>query len=261
MNKQEFDDALKAWLAEDLESVSTALEDRLLRAMFYGDIDSGKTTLIGQIVKALGCRAVLFNTDSSWTVLQKDPEAAALIHRRRFTGFKQLKVFARAHAEGIEPFCNYGALLWDTASTGVYNTLRKAVATTPTYKDQKHPDVEGWTHYGLIKAHVRDLVEDLNKSNLHIIYTAHYREPSENDAKKVVKEYGIRPNIPEATFQLFAQEVQLLGWLHKENQGQKRQIQFEGTLRTVAKSQIPGIDEKIYPVSEVPEMIQKWVNK
>ena len=260
MKEEEFQEALKAWLAVEIEQVSVALEDKLLRAMLYGDFGSGKTTLAGQIIKALDCKFMIFNTDSSWVVLQKDPEVAKLIDRRALTGFKQLKVFARAHSEGIEPFCNYGVILIDTLSTGVYNLLRDYVSLKK-YTDQRDPDVESWTHYNLVRAKTRELIQQLNQSGLHVIYTAHHTEPSEAEKKdRIIKSYGIRPGIPEKTFNVIAQEVQMMGWLHKDEGQRDRLIQLAGTLRVVAKCQIPGIDEKTYKVTQIPELIKKWVN-
>lgn len=259
MDKVAFEKALQDYLQQERQAVSVADTKTLLRAMYYGDFDSGKTDLVAKTVKALGGRAMLYYTDSGWTTLQKYPEIAENIDILSFESFTQIRTFAVAHMQGLEPFCNYNTLIWDTASTGCYNTLRKLVANIKVPSEQKHPDYEGWTHYGLLKGGIRDLVEDLTKSNLNIIYTAHYAEPSKTEKEeRVEKSYAIRPNIPEATFKLFAQECNLMGWLWKEKDGDARQITFEGTMRRVAKSQLPGIDERTYKVDQIPELIKKW---
>jgi phage nucleotide-binding protein len=262
MDSKEFNEELKKWLSTDTERVSTAVDNRLLRGILYGDFDAGKTTLMGQIVKEHGGRAMLFNTDSNWVVLQKDPDAAVLIDRKPFQSLTQLRMFAKAHDEGVEGFADYDWLLWDTASTGIYRILRKLVKGLK-FADQRHPELESWSHYNMVRAKAMETIEELNQSNLNIIYTCHDQEPSSAekgtaDGGRIVKKFAARPNMPEATFKQFAQEVSLVGWLFKEDEGAERQITFEGTTKRVAKSQIPGIEEKTYPVTEIPKLVRKW---
>lgn len=209
---------------------------------------------------ALGGDICLVSTDSAWTVLLNNSDTAANVIKFDFDGLAQIRAIAQANIEGIEPFCNYKSLLWDTASTGCNNVLRKLVAGKPL--DSKHqidPTVEGWPHYRMLECAVRDTVEVLNKSNLHIIYTAHLRDPNDNDKAK--KRFAIRPAMPEGSYKAIAQEVNFIGWLYQEKAGDKaRKIQLEGTLQETAKSQIPTIPQGTYLTSQIPELVQKWVN-
>lgn len=258
MDPKEFEAELRKWLADGTQQASNVSERKLLRAMFYGDFDSGKTTLAGQIVKACGGRAMLFYTDSNYSVLQKDPEAAKLIDIKPFENFTQLKVFAHGHKAGIEEFAEYDWLIIDTVSTAVYRILRTLVKNIP-FEDQRHRELESWSHYNLLRAKSLELIEELNQSNLNIMYLCHDQDPSKGETEKsVLKKFAARPNMPEATFKLFAGEVSLVGWQSKADDNQKRTVSFEGTLRRMAKSQLPGIEEKQYPVDEIPALIQKW---
>lgn len=228
-------------------------ERRLLRALLYGDPGAGKTTLAGQLVENKAC---LITADSGWVVLQKEPELAAKIHRYDFTGLRQIEAIAQAHGEGIEPWCTYDTLIWDTVSQSVNIVLRNLVSQRQYPKEQHDPEVEGRPHYRIVERALLDTVTILNKSKLNIIYTAHIRDPSQQDIDK--KRFAIRPSMPEASYMVIAREVQLLGWVHKEVKGGVRQIQLEGTLKETAKCQIPTIPEATYPLSEIPELITAW---
>lgn len=233
--------------------------EKKFRGMLYSDPGGGKTTLAGKIAMALGGDICLLSTDSAWTVLLNDPETAENVTKIDYDGLSQVRAIAQANIEGIEPYCSYKTLLWDTTSTGCNITLRKLVASKKL--DDKHqidPTVEGWPHYRMLECAVRDTVQILNKSNLHVIYTAHLRDPNDNDRAK--KRFAIRPAMPEGSYKAIAQEVQLIGWLYQEKAGtKKRKIQLEGTLQETAKSQIPTIPQGTYDVDEIPELVKKWV--
>src|SRR6185503_14918733 len=130
------------------------------------------------------------------------------------------------------------------------------------FSDQRHPELESWSHYNLMRAKALEMIEELNQSNLNIIFLAHDQDPSTQEKEKdVVKKFAARPNMPEKTFNIFAGEVSLVGWLSKEGDRAQRKISFEGTLRRMAKSQIPGIDEKTYLTDEIPNLVKKWQEK
>jgi phage nucleotide-binding protein len=262
MEQQEFENELRKWLADGTQQVSSVTTKRRLRALFYGDFDSGKTTLAGQIIKAMSRKAIFFYTDSNFVVLQKDPEVAKLIDIKPFENYTQLRVFAHAHTNNVEGFSDYDTLVLDTASTAVYRILRTLVKNIK-FEDQRHRELESWSHYNLVRAKSLELIEELNKSDLNIIYLCHDQDPTKSEQgqtneTRVLKKFAARPNMPEKTFNVFAGEVSLVGWLFKEDERAKRKVTFEGTLRRMAKSQIPGIEEKTYEVEEIPELIRKW---
>lgn len=260
MDQKEFEAELRKWLESGTQTIANASEKKLLRAMFYGDFGTGKTSLAGQIVKACSGRAMLFYTDSNWTVLQKDPEAAKLIDVKPFENYTQLRVFAHGATTGVEGFDEYDWLILDTASTAVYEILRVLVKNVK-FEDQRHEELESWSHYNLVRAKTLEMIRELNRSNLNIIYLCHDQDPSKQEKEKdVVKHFAARPNMPEKTYNIYAGEVSLIGWLAKEEErGQvARTVNFQGTLRRAAKSQIPGIEETKYQADEIPELVKKW---
>ena len=233
-------------------------EERLVRAMLYGDFGSGKTTLAGKIAHVIGGKVCLITTDSAWTVLHKEPELSKNIIRYPFEGFSQVRLMIEAHRVGEPPFGEVKTFIWDTATTAVDRVLRNLVYGKPFPKEQRDPSLEGYPHYRMVANLLKEVVDDFSNSDLNVIYTGHIRFPS--DADKDKNKYAIRPNAPEAAYNVIGQEVQLIGWLFRERDEQ-RKIRFNGTVQETAKSQISTIPEKTYLVDQIPELIHKWINK
>lgn len=239
---------------------SIADDTRLFRGCLYGDFGMGKTTLAGNIAKVIGGPVCLIHTDSAWTVLQRDEEFASRITRYPFDSLPQIRMIVQAHMEGIEPFASYKTIIWDTFTTSIDRVLRDLVAKKPE-TGGKHPDptLEAYIHYRLAANSLKDTVDLLKQSDLNVIYTGHVRTPTDADQNK--SKFAIRPNSPEASYNVVGQEVNLIGWLTKEKVGGKfqRKIQTSGTTTETAKSQIPTIPEAILDQSQIPELVEKWI--
>lgn len=259
------DDALRAELDRLGEPMDALSEPRLFRGMIYGDPGAGKTDLavkLAHIITEPEDRIVLVTSDSAWVTVLKYPEIAARTTKLDFQGFSQLRTLAEAREEGESAgkWGLTGTVIWDTVSRSTDRILRNLV-DDPTNRrrfvnDVRHPELEGYPHYRLVERGLGKTVKALNQSKLNIIYTAHIREPSEQDRAK--RKTAIRPNMPEASFKVVAEEVALIGWLAKEETGAKRLIQLEGTKQVTAKSQISTIPEATYEVNQLPEMLAKW---
>lgn len=253
-------DPKKQALLDSLGTPMSLLEEpRLLRAMFYGDPDSGKTDLVAKIAYELGGKALLISSDDAWTTILKYPDIAVGIHKYDFDSFGQVRLMVEAHNEGIPPYSECNTFIWDTVSDSVDQMLRFLVDERKYPKEQHDPEVEGWPHYRLAERALLDTVKVLHESDLNIIYTAHQRFPNEQDAKK--QQFAVRPTMPEACFRIISRKVQLIGWQFKESAGEPRQVTFEGTKRLIAKSQISGIEEITYLTDQIPVLIKKWVNQ
>lgn len=244
------------------QPMALANEKRLFRALFYGDPGTGKTSLVFKCIEQLGGSTALLTTDSAWTVLFNDEFDGIRdsIDRYPFAGFSQIKTMLEAREEGIEPYASYNNMVLDTVSTSVDSVMRYLVDTVKDQKvkaQQPHDLVEGWPHYRITERALRDTVNLLNKTDMNIIYTAHIREPNENDRAK--KRFAIRPNMPQASYNVVSQEVSLIGWLHVEKG--KYLIQTQPTLTETAKSQIPTIPQAILETDQIPALVQKWTNR
>jgi hypothetical protein len=247
------DPALQERLDKMGSAVDIADESKLFRGCFYGDFGMGKTTLAGQLIGV--DRAAWITSDSAWTALYKLPGVKDQVRRWPFEGFSQLRAIAEGHAEGIEPYAGFKWLVWDTVSTSVDVLLGNLAEAHPFEKEQLHPSLEGRPHYRMAANALKKTIQALNQSGLNIVYIAHDRTPSDADKEK--RKYAIRPNMPEASYKVMGQEVNLIGWLHKDDSG-KRLIQLNSTKFITAKCQIPGIEEKIYPTQELAPLVRKW---
>lgn len=250
-------------LNKEGEPATMAEQPMLFRGFLYGDFGAGKSDLAAQICKALGGMTGLIYADSGWTTYLKYPDIAAQTYKYPFGGFSQIKAILRARAEGIEPYSSFRNLIWDTCSVSCDIVLRNLVVKYKGSfpKEQAHlgkakDDLEVWPHYRLLERLLIGLVTEINKTDLNVIYTAHFRFPNENDQKKQL--LAIRPAMPEAAYKILARESNMIGYIYKEKSGGQRYIQLSGTVTETAKCQIPGIEEQTYPVEDIPKLLTEW---
>jgi hypothetical protein len=231
---------------------------RYLRALFYGDFSSGKTDLAVKTLYEIGCRRILAVTsDSAWVTWLKYPEIAECIERVDFLGYSQVQAMMVARKLGKEPYSLYDGLLFDTFSTAHTNVLG-TIVDQKTFDDQKHPEAPGWTTYNIGTTGAKKTIAALRNSGLHIVYTAHLREPSEKEIQS--NKLWSRANIPEQTYRALAQEVNLIGMLVKSKVGTDREIQVDMTNRVAAKNLISTLTQPKYHVNEIPSLIKEWVH-
>lgn len=236
-------------LLSTINPIPTGERRKLLRACLYGDAGAGKTTLGLRCVEKKG---LIISNDSAWVVVDMYPELVPLWDRMPFESFSQVSALADAHRRGVDKVAQYDTVLWDPVSVSVKRVIRNIAKANKV-------QVQGWPEYNMAENLLSDTVDDLNNTDLNIIYTAHIKFPNENDLKK--KQTWIRPNFPEACWNVISREVQLVGYMYKEKKGSQRLIQFEGTLSETAKTQIAGIEEKTYRADDIPELIRKWKNQ
>lgn len=239
-------------------SPDSMLQNRRLRALFYGDFSSGKTDLALRILDSIGFRRCgFFTSDSAWTTAHKYPDIVAKLDRFNFEGTSQIELFIKARAEGIEPYASWDAVLWDTISTSSDVVLDNLTDAHP-FNDQIHPESPGWTHYNITTRRIKSAIDTLKATDLHVIYTAHVRYPSAQEKKD--SKLLIRPNLPEQSYRAVAQEVQLIGHLFKNRQGGRRMVQVEATNTVTAKTVLSTVPEGTYKSDDLPRLIAEWTN-
>lgn len=240
-------------------------EEKLLRALFYGDFGTGKSTLALHLAKLFGGQAIWFTTDSAWRVIDKYPEIKPMVRRIPYQSFSQVAAVALAADEKMPGYEDVNTIIWDSVSRGVDRTLRLLADGKKVDKGQLVPRtgkkageiyIEEWPHYRTAERALGETVTILNNSSLNVIYTAHTRFPSDKDKEQ--QKFAIRPNLPEACYKAIGEEVSLIGWLHRDAVGSKRMCQTQGTKNVTAKSQIATVDETILETSKIPSLIQQW---
>lgn len=206
----------------------------------------GKTSLACRLVEN---RGLTLTADSNWVVIDRYPDISPKWERRPYGGFSQIEAIVEAHEEGIKPWCDFDTILWDPCSQAVNIEQRRAAKVFGR-------EVEEWPDYRITANRLSDIIQLLNKSSFNVILTAHLRFPNDKDAEKGL--YAVRPNMPEACYNIVAREVQLIGYMFRDDVGEKRKIQFQPTKRVTAKSQIPTIPEGVYNAEDVPALVRKW---
>lgn len=246
--------------ADVLEQFSTpgpiSDETKLIRALFYGDFGMGKSTLCLKMAELFGGEIIWITSDSAWRVIDKMPEIKPMVRRIPYQSFSQVAAVALAADEKMPGYEKVRTIIWDSVSRGVDRTLRLLVDGKKYPKVQDDPDVEAWPHYRRAERALGETVQILNNSTLNVLYTAHTRFPSDKDKEQ--QKFAIRPNLPEASYKVVAEEVSLIGWLHRDAVGSKRMCQTQGTKTVTAKSQIATVDETILETSKIPALIQQW---
>lgn len=235
-----------AALEQTAQPLGVTEHKRLFRAFLYSDTGVGKTSLACHCVEN---RGIAVTSDSNWVVIEQYPEIAAKWDRVPFEGFSQIRAIVQAHEEGIGRWAEYDTLLWDPTSASVNAALRFSAT-------KNNRDVETWDDYRVTANYLGDIVREISQSTLNAIYTAHLRFPNENDAKRQM--YAVRPDMPQASYNEIARDVQLIGYLFRDKVGGTRKLQVEPTVKVTAKTQIPTIPEGIYDASEIPSLVTKW---
>ena len=247
-------------LSSEVSPVSMDDADFRFRGVLYGDFGQGKTDLGCKIANVLGERFLLIYSDSAWTTVLKYPDIAAKMDKLPFGGLSQISTILDAREKGIAPFSEYDVILWDTVSTSADTVLRNLVkvkGNSPKMEVNRR-GLEEYDHYRWLEISFKDLIPRLRDSDLHIVYTAHKRDPKQQDVKE--GKLAIRPSFPEATFQVVARESNMVGHVYATDKLEYR-IQLNGTDQVRAKCQIPGIDQKIHLADNIPVLLKKWINK
>jgi hypothetical protein len=252
------EDKAKA-LAEITTPVQMSDLDFKARPFLYGDPGAGKTDLAIKMANLLGERVCLAYTDSNWTTILKYPDAVKKTTKFPVGGLSTITTFLDCRDAGIEPYAGVDVLIWDTTSTTVQLGLRNLVGARKFPKDQYAPDLEGRPHFRLIELGMIELLNRITKSDLHVIYTAHLRYPTEQDIKS--GKISLRPAMPEATYKALAQHCNMVGYMYSTDTTGAYKIQLRGTEQITAKCQIPNIEQKTYDTNQIVPLLDEWINK
>lgn len=239
------------------------------KGFLFGEYGVGKTKVACECAETAGLDVY---TDRGYQTLFNHPELKDKIKAVPYQGLNHLTAIGQAVAEGIAPYDQYDLIVIDTISqvqeeyldflndNFTYNgALReKAIPRVNSMEAKRlglsEQEVLGLPDYHLTRNKMRHPIKSLIKAPVNVMFIAHLREPSflEQQKGKLVR----RPTVTEAVFKLIAREASFMGLMERE--GNKRTIQFKTDKRTVSKSQIAELDDKIINADDLPEILMKW---
>lgn len=242
---------------------------KLVRACLYGPLGSAKSSTVAKVCRVLGGRSLWLTADSAWQIITSKEFADLEIDQIPF------KPYGKGTIKGTQlPDSTWGIVqdIIEKWGDGAYyrnfvldpfSTMSDIGRLFWTRKvqlnEQRNELLSGYGHYNIVKDTFQLLVPHLRNSNLNIFYICHDAIPSEEQVKKT-RRSAATPNLPYQTYNLVGQECNLLGYCHKNREGQRYLIQTEGTVNISGKSQIPTVPQSNFDVDKLPGMISEWVN-
>jgi len=258
-------------LQEALDSVppqSLGLRSRYYNGFLYGEYGVGKTVVSAKLVQR---RGLIIATDRGTDALFNHPELVDKVEVVPYNGLSHLTAVAQAIAEEHPRYKEFDLVACDTISqmqeeyldwlndNYTFGDSTRSVATPRrgASRDLVAQEIIGFGDYHLARRNMSTPIKSLIKAPVNVMFLAHLREPSflEQSKGKIVR----RPTLTETVFKLIARECSFLGLM--ERSGTKRTIQFKTDKRTVSKSQIAELDDKIIDADNLPEILQKWREK
>lgn len=257
---------LKALQASPPEKLST--RSRYWKGFLYGEYGVGKTKISAECIKSKG---LIIATDTGAETLYNHPELLDKCDILPYDGLSQLTAVGQAITEKID-YYDYDTVIVDTISqvqeeyldylndnfTYSGNMREKATPRGGAIEARKlglsEQEVLGMADYHLTRNNMRTPIKTLIKAPVNVMFVAHLREPSflEQQKGKLTR----RPTVTEAVFKLIARETTFMGLM--ERNGPKRTIQFLTDKKTVSKSRIKELDDKIIDADKLPEFLFKW---
>ena len=251
-----------------LESVEpTKLHDRIKvwNGFLYGEYGVGKTKLTGDCIKK---RGLVIATDKGYDTYYNHPELLDKVEVVTYSGLTQLTAIAQAIEEGHPMYSEFDLVSCDTISqiqeeyldwlndnfTFAGENARNKATPRRGSNERSEQEIIGFGDYHLARRNMSTPIKSLIKAPVNVMFLAHLREPPflEVAKGKIIR----RPTLTETVFKLIAREATFLGLM--ERKGPKRTIQFKTDTRTVAKSQIAELDDKIIDADELASILHKW---
>lgn len=258
---------MKALEASQPQPLKT--RSKFWKGFLYGEYGVGKTKVTADCIESKG---LIISTDTGAETLFNHPELLDKTDVIEYDGLSQLTAIGLAISEGIPEWSKYDLIAIDTISqvqeeyldflndnySYAGNMREKATprggsvaAKTLGLQDQ---EVLGMADYHLTRNNMRTPIKALIKAPVNVMFIAHLREPNflEQQKGKLVR----RPTVTEAVFKLIARETSFMGLMTRN--GEKREVQFKTDNKTVSKSRIAELDDKVINADNLSEILKKW---
>lgn len=254
-----------------------ALRDKVnyLKAVIYGKMGVGKTTLVARYAKALDMKMLILGNDTGHMVLENHglEDIAEYVP---WIGPNQLKAFSAAIRWGAPGYREFGVICVDTASgiteeylswlTENYVLPKRPTATARQGTGLPNMDSRGFDDYNLTKQFMQPVINNLNQARANVFYITHVREP-DFMAEDKERTKGIitptRPDVPDKVFKALGYDAHLMGYMDWIEEAGKvyRRLDFRPSKRFEVKSRIKELHGNRVTDNEFLQIVEAWTRK
>lgn len=254
----------------DLDSlIRPVSRGRYAKLLLYGNPGVGKTKLACEI----GSQPLLLACEPGDETLADWPDLSARTTVMDYGGINHLNALREAFESGKYSHDNLvidtidelvEIMLDDLIDLYIPSKSTRPVANPRPGSGAKKIEMSGTDDYRMLRDGLRPALRKLCQLPMHIVFTAHVREPTWADEGKK-KDFGtplppLKPDLPDKTYKLLSKYVGLIGYM--ERKGDKRTVTFRTESNKLeSKSRIRELDGQTINADELPEIIRNWSNR
>lgn len=229
------------------------------KGFHYGEYGTTKTVTAGKISRG---RFLVVATDNGWTSLRNHSDVVDRFDVVEYTGLSQLREIAEWSKEEGFP---YELIHVDTVSQvqeEYLDFLLDEVSWSQNFREKSAPkrkgaeilEVPGRADYHVVRNKMRGPVKALIKAPVDVIFSAHLREPTEDEKAK--GNFVRRPTLTQTVYALIAREASVMA-LFERDKGNVS-IKCETDKKQVSKSRIASLDGQTVNVDTFVQRIHDW---
>lgn len=236
---------------------------RAYKGFHYGEYGTAKTVTAGKISRE---KFLVIHTDNGWTSLENHDDLVDRYDLLPYNGLSQLTEVAEWSWESDFP---YDLIHLDTVSQmqeEFLDFLLEEISWSQNFREKSVAkrrgaevvEVPGRADYHVTRNKMRGPIKSLIKSPIDVVFSAHLREPTEDEKTK-----GIlvrRPTLTQTVYSLIAREASVMA-LFERNKSGGIQIICETDRKQVAKSRIKSLDNRTVSVDEFVTAIHNWKDR
>ena len=233
---------------------------RYYKGLHFGEFGAAKTVTAGFISRS---KFLVVATDNGFTSLDNHKELVDKYDVVMYDGLSQLNEIAAWAHESDFP---YDLVHVDTVSQvqeEYLDFLLEEISWSQKFRESSAPkrrgaetvEVPGRADYHVTRNKMRVPIKNLVKAPVDVVFSAHVREPSDEDKAKGI--LTRRPTMTQTVYQLMAREASVMA-LFERTKTNGIQIICETDKKQVAKSRIKSLDNVTVNVDEFVKRIHAW---
>lgn len=236
---------------------------RYYKGCHYGEYGTAKTVTAGKLSRT---KFLVIATDNGWSSLDNHDDLVDRFDVLPYDGLSQLREVAQWSWESDFP---YDLVHLDTVSQmqeEFLDFLLDEISWSQAFREKSQPkrrgaevvEVPGRADYHVTRNKMRGPIKELIKAPVDVVFSAHLREPTEDEKSKAV--FARRPSMTQTVYSLIAREASVMALFERSKTG-GIQIICETDRKQVAKSRIKSLDNQTVNVEQFVKSIHDWKDK